>query len=146
MTDPEIRPVNRLAHKLNHLFSEVVPAGRAPYATEEVARAITAAGTPISGSYIWMLRKGQRDNPTVRHVQGLAKFFGVPVAYFCDDEVTDAVDAELSLLVALRDTQVQRVALRSAGLSSKSLKSISEVIERVRELEGLSEESPETDR
>lgn len=146
MSNPEMRPVSSFAHKLNHLFAEVVPAGRGPYLTEEVARAITAADTPISGSYIWMLRKGQRDNPTLRHLEGLARFFGVPPAYFCDDEITDTVNAELALLVALRDVQVQRVALRSAGLSSKSLKSISEVIERVRELEGLSGESPEADR
>lgn len=145
MTDPENGPANDLAQKLNHLFSAMVPVGRAPYTTEEVARAITAAGVPISGSYIWLLRKGQRDNPTLRHVEGLAKFFGVPPAYFFDDQVAETVNAELSLLVALRDVQVQRVALRSAGLSQKSLKGITEVIERVRELEGLSDDPSGTD-
>ncbi|MGW8889500.1 helix-turn-helix domain-containing protein [Streptomyces sp. NPDC055749] len=135
-------PENPLAKKLDHLFTNVVPAGRLPYSSEEVARAITADGTPISGSYIWLLRKGQRDNPTLRHLEGLAKFFGVPPAYFFDDQVTAAVDTDLELLTALRDAQVQKVALRTAGLSVKSLKSIAEVIERVRELEGLSEEQP----
>lgn len=135
-------PENPLAEKLDHLFTNVVPAGRLPYSSEEVARAITADGTPISGSYIWLLRKGQRDNPTLRHLEGLAKFFGVPPAYFFDDQVTAAVDTDLELLTALRDAQVQKVALRTAGLSVKSLKSIAEVIERVRELEGLSEEQP----
>ncbi|MGW0702188.1 helix-turn-helix domain-containing protein [Streptomyces sp. NPDC002867] len=143
MTDPEGRPPTRtLADKLTHLFSHTAPADRGPYTSEEVARAITADGIPISGSYIGMLRKGQRDNPTVRHVEGLAKFFGVPPAYFFDDQVTEAVDTQLSLLMALRDAEVQRVALRTAGLSRKSLKSIQEVIERVRELEGLPEEPP----
>ncbi|MGG8409547.1 helix-turn-helix domain-containing protein [Streptomyces sp. 12297] len=146
MTDPDSGLPDSLASKLNHLFTSMVPAGRGPYTTEEVARAITSAGVPISGSYIWLLRKGQRDNPTLRHVEGLAKFFGVPPAYFFDDQVTDKVNGELSLLTALREAQVQRVALRTAGLSQKSLKSISEVIERVRELEGLSEEPTETGR
>ncbi|MFD3654891.1 helix-turn-helix domain-containing protein [Streptomyces sp. 24-1644] len=135
-------PENALAKKLDHLFTNVVPAGRLPYSSEEVARAITADGTPISGSYIWLLRKGQRDNPTLRHLEGLAKFFGVPPAYFFDDQVTAAVDTDLELLTALRDAQVQKVALRTAGLSVKSLKSIAEVIERVRELEGLTVEQP----
>ncbi|MCA6092157.1 helix-turn-helix domain-containing protein [Streptomyces sp. SCA3-4] len=126
-----------LADKLNHLFRTVVPAGREPYTTEEVARAITATGVSISGSYIWLLRKGQRDNPTLRHLEALAKFFGVPPAYFFDEQATAEVNADLGLLVALRDTQVQRVALRAAGLSAASLHSINEVIERVRELEGL---------
>ncbi|MYT19764.1 XRE family transcriptional regulator [Streptomyces sp. SID7760] len=126
-----------LAEKLEHLFAHTAPAGRGPYSVEEVARAITAERIPISGSYIWLLRKGQRDNPTLRHLEGLAQFFGVPPAYFFDDRVTDAVDAELRLLAALRDAKVQHVALRTAGLSEKSLKSITEMIERVRELEGL---------
>ncbi|MER5808241.1 helix-turn-helix domain-containing protein [Streptomyces sp. NPDC002033] len=132
-------PPRSLADKLNHLFAHVVPAGRGPYSVEDVARAITAEGIPISGSYIWLLRKGQRDNPTLRHLEGLAKFFGVPAAYFFDDEVAESIGAELALLMALRDAQVRRVALRTAGLSEKSLRSINDVIERVRELEGLPE-------
>lgn len=135
-------PENALADKLNHLFTNVVPAGRPPYSSEEVARAITADGTPVSGSYIWLLRKGQRDNPTLRHLEGLAKFFGVPPAYFFDDQVTAAVDTDLDLLMALRDAGVQKLALRTAGLSPKSISSIAEVVERVRELEGLPKEQP----
>ncbi|MET8183481.1 helix-turn-helix domain-containing protein [Streptomyces sp. NPDC005336] len=131
-----------MADKLNHLFLTVVPPGRKPYGTEEVAQAISASGVPISGSYIWLLRKGQRDNPTMHHVQGIADFFGVPAAYFFDDQVTANVDADLRLLVALKDAGVQSVALRAAGLSPKSLHSISEVIERVRELEGLPQDQP----
>ncbi|GGP36249.1 MULTISPECIES: helix-turn-helix domain-containing protein [Streptomyces] len=137
MNDSEARAARTLADKLNHLFRTVVPDGREPYTTEEVARAITAGGVSISGSYIWLLRKGQRSNPTLRHVEALAKFFGVPPAYFFDDQVTETVNADLGLLVALREPQVQRVALRAAGLSAESLHSINEVIERVRELEGL---------
>ncbi|MEU1309578.1 helix-turn-helix domain-containing protein [Streptomyces cinnamoneus] len=137
MNEPDATDAKSLADKLNHLFRTVVPAGREPYTTEEVARAITATGVSISGSYIWLLRKGQRDNPTLRHLEALAKFFGVPPAYFFDEQATAEVNADLGLLVALRDTQVQRVALRAAGLSAASLHSINEVIERVRELEGL---------
>ncbi|WP_425461124.1 helix-turn-helix domain-containing protein [Kitasatospora atroaurantiaca] len=145
LTDPDAPAGHALADKLNHLFETVIPAGRGPYNTEEVAREISAGGVPISGSYIWLLRRGQRDNPTLRHVEGIAKFFGVPAAYFFDDQVAEDVDAQLGLLVALRDTQVQRVALRAAGLSARSLRSITEVIERVRELEGLPPDAPQTD-
>ncbi|MFI9626625.1 helix-turn-helix domain-containing protein [Streptomyces sp. NPDC052042] len=141
MTESEGGPGNSLADKLNHLFVKTEPIGRPPYTVEEVARVISAAGTPISGSYIWLLRRGQRNNPTLRHLEGLAKFFGVPPAYFFDDQVAAAVNAELSLLTALRDAKVQKIALRTAGLSAKSLESIGEVIERVRELEGLSKDA-----
>ncbi|MER7830857.1 MULTISPECIES: helix-turn-helix domain-containing protein [unclassified Streptomyces] len=137
MTDPAAEAAPTFADRLNHLFRTVVPAGRGPYSTDEVARAITAGGVSISSSYIWLLRNGQRNNPTLRHISALAKFFGVPPAYFFDDQVTRAVDAELELLVSLRDANVQRIALRAAGLSSESLQSISDIIERIRDLEGL---------
>jgi transcriptional regulator with XRE-family HTH domain len=127
-----------LADKLNHLFATVHPADRTPYSNEEVAGAIRTRGGPtISGTYIWMLRKGERDNPTLKHLEALAAFFGVPAAYFFDDDARAKIDAELDLLVTMRDLGVQKVALRIAGLSSRSLESIAEVIERVRELEGL---------
>lgn len=126
-----------LADKLNHLFATVVPRGRDAYSNEEVAQAITTAGEPISGSYIWLLRKGRRDNPTIRHLEALAKFFGVPPAYFFDDETTAAVESDLALVVAMKDLGVRDVALRTAGLAPQSLAMITEVIERVRQLEGL---------
>jgi transcriptional regulator with XRE-family HTH domain len=140
LTSSTDTPGQSLADKLNHLFETVVPAGRGPYSSEEVARAISDRGVPISGSYIWLLRRGQRDNPTIRHLEGLASFFGVPPAYFFDDEVTRSVGSQLAMLGVLRDSHVQHVALRAAGLSPRSLRSIAEVIERVRELEGLSPE------
>lgn len=131
-----------LSDKLNHLFETVHPASRGPFSNEEVAVAIRAQGGPtISATYIWLLRKGQRDNPTMKHVEALAGFFGVPPAYFFDDETTARVDAELGMLTVMKDVGVQALALRAAGLSPKSLHSIVEVIERVRELEGLPYES-----
>src|SRR2546423_11599508 len=93
-----------LAEKLEHLFAAVHPAGRGPYSNDEVAAAIQEQGGPtISGTYIWLLRKGQRDNPTKKHLEALAGFFGVPVSYFFDDEITSQLAAQLNLLAALRD-------------------------------------------
>jgi len=127
-----------LAQKLDHLFSTVHPGARGEYSFEEVARALQARGGPtISATYLWQLRKGLRDNPTKRHLEALADFFGVPPAYFFDDAVTARIDAELGLLAALRDASVRQIALRAAGLSPESLGAIAEMVERVRQLEGL---------
>jgi hypothetical protein len=41
----------------------------------------------------------------------------------------------LSLFAAVRDTRVLGIALRTCGLSEKSMRSIDEVVERVREHE-----------
>lgn len=127
-----------LAEKLDHLFRSVHPGGRGEYSFDEVARALRARGGPtISATYLWQLRKGLRDNPTKKHLEALANFFGVPPAYFFDDAVAARIAAELDLLAALRDASVRQIALRAAGLSSESLGAIAEMVERVRQLEGL---------
>lgn len=126
-----------LAEKIDHLFKSVHPA-RGEYTHEEVAHAIRDAGGPtVSATYLWQLRKGIRDNPTKRHLEALSQFFGVQPAYFFDQDVSNRVDAELTLLASLRDVSVRQVALRASGLSAESLEAIVDMIERVRTLEGL---------
>jgi transcriptional regulator with XRE-family HTH domain len=126
-----------LASRLNHLFETVHPPGRGPYSNEEVARAIRAQGGDISRAYLSYLRNGDRANPTLQHMQALARFFGVTPAYFFDDDVAAKVDAQLELAVALRDAGVRAVALRAAGLSPRGLHAVTAMIEEVRSLEGL---------
>ncbi|MFJ9694032.1 XRE family transcriptional regulator [Kitasatospora sp. NPDC101183] len=125
-----------LAERLDRLFRTVHPAGRDEYTYEEVATAIRESGTTISHTYVWQLRKGVRDNPTMRHLEGLAKFFGVPASYFLDEDVT-AIDAQLQLLAALRDAPVRTIALRASGLSPSGLAAIQAMVEHARTLEGL---------
>src|SRR3954469_6352736 len=111
-----------LAAKVDHLFSTVRPRTGNEYSFEEVAEAIRAKGGPtISATYLWQLRKGLRDNPTKRHLEALAGFFGVPPAYFFDDAETERIDTELALLTALRDAPIRQIAMRANGLSTKSL-------------------------
>jgi transcriptional regulator with XRE-family HTH domain len=126
------------AAKLDHLFKTVHPSGRGEYSFEEVATELARRGGPtISATYLWQLRKGVRDNPTKKHIEALSDFFGVPAAYFFDDEAAGRIDAELELLSTMRDAGVRGVALRSSGLSSESLDAVRAVIEQVRRLEGL---------
>jgi transcriptional regulator with XRE-family HTH domain len=127
-----------LAEKLDRLFSTLHAPDGGELTFEEVADGIRRRGGPtVSATYIWQLRKGLRDNPTKKHVEALAAFFGVPPAYFFDDEAAARIDAELRLLAALRDTRVRQLALRAVGLSAESLTTIAAMIERVRQLEGL---------
>ena len=136
------RPPPSLATKLDRLFQAVRPAGRSEYSYQEVADAIRGEGGPtISATYLWQLRKGLRDNPTRNHLAALARFFGVSPAYFFDDDAAEVVDAQLSLLAAMRDASVRSVALRAAGLSVESLAAVQVVIDHARRLEGLEAES-----
>ena len=145
MVSDSDKPVTTLAEKLNHLFTVVHPAGQGEYSIEHVCRAIEQAGGPtISTTYLWQLRKGQRDNPTKKHLEALATFFGVSPAYFFDDDLARQIQAELDLLATLRDSGVRRLAFRASGLSPDSLAVINEVISRVRKGEGLPER-PDSD-
>jgi transcriptional regulator with XRE-family HTH domain len=138
MTADEQPRRRTLAEKINHLFHTIHPSGRGEHSNEEVAAAIRKNGGPtISATYLWQLRKGIRDNPTKKHLEALAEFFGVSPSYFFDEAAAARIDAELKLLVALRDSPVRRIALRAFGLSPESLEKIAEMVEWVRELERL---------
>lgn len=129
-------PPTSLAERLDRLFQVVRPGGRGEYSYEEVASAIRAQGVSISHTYVWQLRKGLRDNPTIKHLEGLAKFFGVRPSYFLDED-TSEIDAQLELLATLRDRSVRALALRANGLSAAGLQAVAGMIEHARTVEGL---------
>jgi transcriptional regulator with XRE-family HTH domain len=147
MSGSETPASESLAAKVDRLFRTIHPPGRGEYSFEEVADGIRARGGPtISATYVWQLRKGLRDNPTKRHLEALADFFGVPPSYFFEEEAGARIAAELDLLVALREAPVRHIALRALGLSPQSLAAIAGMIEHVRQLEGLSDSGTDGDR
>lgn len=121
-----------LADKIDKLFQVVRRPDGAQYSHEDVARACReATGESFSATYLWQLRTGRRDNPTKRHLEALAEFFHAPPAYFFDDAAGAAIDKELALLGALRDSAVRQVALRAVALSPESLGTVSEIIDAI---------------
>ena len=119
-------PDGSLAEKLDALFL-----ARGDASLEDVARAIRQSGGPtVSASYLWLLRTGKKDNPTLRHVEALARHFGVPgvpPAYFFDDALTEQETPAPELLAALRDPEVRVLALRATGLSALGRQALSEL-------------------
>ncbi|MGW7022500.1 hypothetical protein [Streptomyces decoyicus] len=131
----------KFGERLRTLIASAYPDERKRPGYARLAKEIREkTGGTISGTYLWELATEKKSNVTLEQLDVLAQFFGVPPAYFFDDQVTETVNSQLALLTALRDAQVQGMALRAIGLSQKSLKSINEMIERVRELEGLPDE------
>jgi len=119
-----------LAGRIDALFRVVRRPSQDPFSNEEVAKACReATGETFSATYLWQLRTGRRDNPTKRHLEALARFFDVPVAYFFDDERGAAVARELELLGALRDAGVRSMALRAVNLSPEGVGTISDMID-----------------
>ncbi|SER76764.1 helix-turn-helix domain-containing protein [Streptomyces qinglanensis] len=131
-------PADAFSERLNRLFEMVHPPDRGPYTNQEVAALLRERGGPtLSHVYLWQLRTGRRDNPTRRHLEGLAEFFGVPVAYFFDEDTALRVSEELAFVRRMRESGVQRVAARAAGLSPRSMEQVLATIEHIREREGL---------
>ncbi|HEY0697076.1 MAG TPA: hypothetical protein VGD43_04630, partial [Micromonospora sp.] len=102
-----------------------------------VADAVTAAGEPISFAYIGQLRNGEKDNPHLRHLRGLARFFGVPVEYFTSDTLVREVDRELDLVAALHQMRARTVALRRSVIpeAEEAIGALTELLGVIRNLE-----------
>jgi transcriptional regulator with XRE-family HTH domain len=134
------------AARLNHLFAVVPgPSGRSPWTNDEAAAEMATRGVSMSAAYLSQLRTGKRDNPSARHVAAIADLFGVPMEYFFDADAAAKIDADLRLLTAVRDAGVQSIALRAQGLSPQSLSSIADMIEHIRRLEQVPDQSSEGD-
>lgn len=140
-TGPE--PVPPLAAKLDRLFRIVRPPGEdREYSYKEVSSAVAERGGPAtSENYLYLLRSGRRDNPGKKLIEALAGFFGTTIAYFYDTADSQALDDELRLLAALRDSSIRQLALRSVDLSKGNLQHIMGIVEQVREMEGLPKEA-----
>jgi transcriptional regulator with XRE-family HTH domain len=132
------------AEKLLQLINTVHSPNREPYSYREISAAIEASGGPtISGAYIQQLATAKRINPKIHYVEALAKFFGVPVAYFFDDEVTDRVNSQLEQLkreqqaLASQATgeQAKLMAMRAEELSPKGRQQVMDLLDLVYRME-----------
>jgi len=135
----QLEPAERsLGEKIEWLIKHRWPADAAPPRTNaDIADAITAAtGEELSSTAVWKLRTGRGDNPTLKTMTAMARFFGVPVGYFGEGEAAEAVGDELALLALLRGNGVSRVALRSlADLSSRGRTAVAEIIAVISRME-----------
>ncbi|MGW2376672.1 MULTISPECIES: hypothetical protein [Kitasatospora] len=118
--DPE---AVQLGQRVEYLFEHVQPLGRR-FTLQEVVDGIRAQGGPnapkLSVGRLWALVKGKASNPTISTLRALGDFFGVPQAYFIDDDVAARVSAQLSLISAMRANDVRSVALRAATVATMS--------------------------
>ena len=110
-----------LSDRLNRLFDVRRPedAPERTYTNREVVTGCKAAGFELSESHLSELRRGVKQNPTLRTLQAVASFFRVPVGYFTDAEIPADLDRELNeqvdrLAQALAANQAAQDELRAA--------------------------------
>ncbi|MGW4060816.1 helix-turn-helix domain-containing protein [Amycolatopsis sp. NPDC004747] len=91
-----------------------------------------------SRTTVWKLRTGQEQNPKIETLEALARFFGVKVSYFLDDERAAVADEELDSLTAARRLReaaerngVTGINARLGSLSPDSLLTVARLIEQL---------------
>ncbi|SDT74572.1 hypothetical protein [Actinoplanes derwentensis] len=145
MSDAISRPdLKTLQARLNYLFETVRPHGKPKYSVRDVADAIAGNQddkVPVTSSYIHYLRTGERDNPGIRQLVAIAKFFGVPAAFLLGEGDVDGVARDLAQLKAavefkeaMSDPTVAQFAIKARGLSPAMLQFVAVVLEQAREL------------
>lgn len=145
MPDQSNGQPNSLAGRLDLLFRTKHAAGAPEPTYHDVAAAIAQAGGPaVSGAYLYMLRTGRRSNPRRELLATLARYFGVSVSYFVDDQAAEDVTSQLQLLAALRDSGAEHLALRAHGLSEGSRQVLAAMVEQLRKAEGLADNDQPT--
>ncbi|WP_217225420.1 helix-turn-helix domain-containing protein [Streptomyces anulatus] len=123
---------------LNELIHAIYPDPRKRPGFARLAKEIReATGGAISPTYLWELSTGKKRNVTLEQLDILAEFFGVPPEYFLNDEVSERVRRQLTLVSALRDIKIRNLALRSEGLSPSTLDGFLAMVNEARKVQNL---------
>lgn len=115
MVDSDSDGGDTFATRLQRLFDVVArPAeqGGGRYSVAEVAEAVG-----VSRQHMNDLKAGKKQKPSWELVTSIAKFFGVSIVYFGEDEAAADYARQLELLAALQQGGVEDIALRSGQLS-----------------------------
>ncbi|MFG2737925.1 hypothetical protein ACGFX7_24270 [Streptomyces harbinensis] len=126
-----------LAEKIQWLRELKTPRGEQPPSYDATARQISQeTGVSISGPYFWELATGRTTNPKLHHLQALARFFTVPIAYLSDVEADfTQLETELELLRALKQRGVRTIKVQGAGQEPADLGTVQQLLGRLHQLE-----------
>ncbi|MDT8910917.1 hypothetical protein [Amycolatopsis sp. PS_44_ISF1] len=126
------------AEALSFLYEQRPRDDGKPYSDRNVAEALEASGVEASYSYLWMLRKGRKNNPRADVVTGLAAFFRVPAGFFLDRPVYEAWRKRIENDADLPMPRGQHSILRRSfdGMSDRSQQLLAALAAHVSSLEG----------
>ena len=120
------------AERLAKLIATVHPPDRKPYSYREIAKGVVdLTGVSMSATHVQQLAVGARRDPKRSHIQALARFFGVPVTYFFDDDVAERVDGQVAEVVAWRDTEARDLAQRAMRLSPRDRETVTTLVDQL---------------
>lgn len=135
--------MSTLAEKIDLLFRTFKKPDGEEFTYQEVEEGTHKA---VTGAYVWKLRTGKGENPGYRVLEALSDFFGVPVSYFFEEQVTEEDVQNLKLATELRKAGVAHIALRASDLDKAGKRAVLEMIEYIRKAQGLQSVLNDTDR
>jgi transcriptional regulator with XRE-family HTH domain len=120
------------AERLAKLIATVHPPDRKAYSYREIAKGVAdLTGVSMSATHVQQLAVGARRDPKRSHIQALARFFGVPVTYFFDEDVAERVDGQVADVVAWRDTEARDLAQRAMRLSPRDRETVTTLVDQL---------------
>lgn len=77
---------------------------RGPFTNPSVVKLLEEQGLPsFSTTYMWQLRTGRADNPTKKHMDALAAFFGVPEDYWSNRATAEVFNGIIERLNGFKE-------------------------------------------
>jgi transcriptional regulator with XRE-family HTH domain len=119
------------ADKLAYLIATVHPPDRGPYSYREIAAGIEDHEGAMTAAFIQQLSTGKQPYPRMHHLAALASFFGVPTAYFFDEDVAREVNDEIKGVIDWRNTEGGEIAQRISMLSAEHRNAITSMIDHL---------------
>ncbi|TDC25423.1 hypothetical protein E1265_07140 [Streptomyces sp. 8K308] len=131
-----------MAEKLQWLRETKTPKGEQPPSYDMTARQITElTGISISGPYFWELVTGRTTNPKLHHLQALAQFFNVPVAYLAEPAAeVSSLESEMELLHALKSGEASGIGSQRSAGAAEECAALQSLLGKLQLLQSLGDE------
>jgi transcriptional regulator with XRE-family HTH domain len=118
-----------ISERVDLLFKTILDEDGNEYSYRQVEK---MGGGEISFAAIWKLRVGRTKNPTRKMLRVLSKAFGVPIAYFFDEDVSlDSLPQYQETYRERQDEILDKIALRAGDLDANGRKAILDLIEYI---------------
>lgn len=108
------------SERLELAFQTVKKPDGSEFSNYDVQRGTDGA---ITASYVARLRSGSASNPTIKVVQGIAQFFGLPASFFIDEEASTESDSVGIALRTLTEDSIEQQFLLDALDAIRKLRS-----------------------
>lgn len=121
-----------LHQRLERLFeTRINEATSRRWTLRQVTEAVNDLGVTLSTTFLMQLKNGDRTNPTMHQLEGIARTFGVHLNYFLGDEETvKRIDQKLDLLAAIQEhPEVEQWLASAAKLSKRDVRLITSMIQ-----------------